>query len=443
MKVYFYTLGCRVNQYETDAVREKFLDAGYELADCPENADVCVINTCTVTGEADRKSRQSLRKMARSNPNAIICAMGCGAEMTAGDIDADVVCGTRDKAFLLDKIDAFIASKNELLHKSYHEVPEVSATDSYSEFGTVLSPEGTRAFVKIEDGCNNFCTYCIIPFARGRVASREKNNVIEEVRNLSERGFSEICLTGIHLCSYGKDRGEDIMSLLVLIKEIACFEGVKRISLGSLEPMSITDEFISGLAKIDKISPHFHLSLQSGSDSVLKRMNRHYTSEIYLNRVNELRKFFPMMSLTTDVICGFPEETEEEFEETLRFVDKAGFNKIHVFPYSVRKGTKAASMKQVDAAVKKNRSKRLIEWSNEAEREFANRFIGKEVNILVEACEIVGEKKFLKGYTNEYVYTWAEADDSLSNDMIGQIIRVHVNKQKDLQLFGNIIVNFN
>lgn len=436
MKVYFYTLGCRVNQYETDAAREKFLEAGFELSEKPEDADVCVINTCTVTGEADRKSRQSLRKMARLNPNAIVCAMGCGAEMTAGIIDADVVCGTRDKNLLLDKVMAFIESKQERLHKSNHEVPPVSTTDTYTEFGTVLSPEGTRAFVKIEDGCNNFCTYCIIPFARGRVTSRSKENIISEVKNLSERGFSEICLTGIHLCSYGKDRNEDIMSLFEVIRDISEIDGVKRISLGSLEPNSLTDEFIKSLASIDKISPHFHLSLQSGSDTVLKRMNRHYTCDGYIDRVKELRKYYPDMSLTTDVICGFPEETDEEFEETLKFVEAAGFNKIHVFPYSIRKGTKAEKMRQVDANLKKERSKKLIAWSNEAEGKFARRFINRPLEVLVESFEEVDGKLYLKGYTNEYVYTWVKCDIANPADMIGKIIEVQAVEEKNLQLFA-------
>lgn len=440
MKVYFYTLGCRVNQYETDAVREHFLEAGFELTENPEDANVCVVNTCTVTSEADRKSRQSLRKMARLNPNAIICAMGCAAEMTDGFVDADVVCGTRDKHLLLEKLQEYISSNAKLDHKSEHSVPPVTREDTYADFGTVLSPEGTRAFVKIEDGCNNFCTYCIIPFARGRVASREKNSILEEVRNLSERGFSEICLTGIHLCSYGKDRNEDIMSLLDVIEEISKFDGVKRISLGSLEPKSITDDFIKGLASIDKISPHFHLSLQSGSDTVLKRMNRHYSTELYLDRVNELRKYYPNMSLTTDVICGFPEETDEEFQETIDFVKKARFNKIHVFPYSIRKGTKAASMNQVDGAIKKERSKNLIEWSNGAETDFANSFVDKDVEVLVEAYEKTPKGTILKGYTNEYVYTLITSDVDNPEHYIGKIIEVKAIGVANMQIIAKFSV---
>lgn len=438
MKVYFYTLGCRVNQYETDAVREMFLEDGFELADKPEDADVCVVNTCTVTGEADRKSRQSLRKMARLNPEAIICAMGCGAEMTAGIIEADVVCGTRDKNMLLAKLKTFIESKEERTGKTYHEVPAVSKEDSYAEFGTVLSPEGTRAFIKIEDGCNNFCTYCIIPFARGRVASRSKENVLSEVSELSKKGFSEICLTGIHLCSYGKDRGENIMSLFDVINEINKFEGVSRISLGSLEPMSLTDEFIESLSTIDKLSPHFHLSLQSGSDSVLKKMNRHYTTAVYLDRVNELRKRFPDMSLTTDIICGFPEETDENFEETMEFVKAARFSKVHVFPYSMRKGTVASKMKQVDATVKKERSKRLLIWSEEAEAQFAKSFEGKDVQVLVESSETIEGRLMLKGYTNEYVFTYVPANCEEPEKMVGKIINCQVNGSKGAEIFAQM-----
>lgn len=418
MKVYFYTLGCRVNQYETDAVREVFISNGHEIVDSPELADVCIVNTCTVTSEADRKSRQSLRKMARANDKAIICAMGCASEMSDGIVDADIICGTRDKNEVLKKIEAFIEEKRELTHKSSHIRPDVSKSDVYHDFGTVLSPEGTRAFVKIEDGCNNFCTYCIIPFARGRVVSRDEESIIKEVTFLADEGYKEIILSGIHLCSYGKDRGEDINALLRVIKRIHEISGVERIRLGSLEPMSLTEDFINEIGNLPKMCPHFHLSLQSGSDTVLKRMGRRYTLEDYFDRVTMLRKKFPTMSLTTDIICGFPGETDEEFGETREFVKKADFSKIHVFPYSVREGTVAAKMEQLPGGISKERTAILNSWSSESEESFARRFVGEDVCVLLETRhEDDAGDTYFTGYTPEYVKVHVYADGVVSGDL--------------------------
>lgn len=424
MKVYFYTLGCRVNQYETDAVRQVFIKEGYEIVDSPELADVCVVNTCTVTGEADRKSRQQLRKMARINPDAIICAMGCSTEMNGDHIDADVVCGTRDKHLICEKIKDFVASNKAKEHKG-KLTEKTSLNEGFADFGTVLSPEMSRAYIKIEDGCNSFCTYCIIPYARGRVVSRSEESVLEEVTNVASRGIREVCITGIHLCSYGKDRGEDIMSLYSLIHKVGLIDGVDRISLGSLEPKSLTDEFIKALSTEKKLCKHFHLSLQSGSDTVLKRMNRHYNTDEYYEITRKLRKAFPDMSLTTDIICGFPQETDEEFQETLEFVKKVGLNKVHVFPYSVRKGTKAAGMPQVPADIAKERTRKLIALSDEREKEFSRSFIGKEVDVMIEKVDLVDGVFELKGYTGEYVYavirkTEIEKDPK---EYIGSVIR--------------------
>ena len=410
MNVYFYTLGCRVNQYETDAVRQAFIEAGYEIISEPSDADVVVVNTCTVTSEADRKSRQQLRRMARLSPKAVICAMGCSTEMSEGEVDADVVCGTKDKHLLISKVQEFISSGKEHIHKGLRD--DITEEDGYAEFGTVLSPEASRAYIKIEDGCNNFCTYCIIPYARGRVVSREEDNILSEVKDLASKGIHEVCITGIHLCSYGKDRGEDIMSLYSLIDKIGKIEGIDRISLGSLEPKSLTDEFLNALSTQDKLCRHFHLSLQSGSDTVLKRMNRHYDTAEFLEVTGKLRSLFPDMSLTTDIICGFPEETEDEFSETLEFVRKAGFNKVHVFPYSLRKGTKAAAMPQVPTNIARERAGRLISLSDELEKEFTASFIGKDVEVMVEASEVKDGKVYLKGYTNEYVYSRIGFDGS-------------------------------
>ena len=406
MKVYFYTLGCRVNQYETDAARELFLRRGYESADDPEDADIIVVNTCTVTGEADRKSRQHLRKMARIRPDAVIVAMGCATEMTEGVVEADVVLGTRDKNLIVDKTEEFLSSAalQESRERAFPTTrPEVTKSDVYHDFGTVLSPEGTRAFIKIEDGCDAFCSYCIIPFARGRVASRSFESIKEEVSFLASKGFREISVSGIHLCSYGKDRGEDITALYEVLKMISGTEGIERIRLGSLEPMSMTPSFIDSLKDLKGLCPHFHLSLQSGSDTVLKRMNRKYDTNQYLERVALLREAFPSMTLTTDIICGFPGETDAEFDETVKFVGKAGINRIHVFPYSVREGTRAAQMEQLPAGTAKKRVAVLTEVSSAAEREHAASFTGKTREVLAEKVLFEDGEKTVEGYIPEYV----------------------------------------
>ena len=412
MKVYFLTLGCRVNQYETDAARRLFLDNGHENADTPEEADVCIVNTCSVTGEADRKSSQMLRRMAKNNPNAVIVAMGCASELKTGEVPADIVIGTREKNTVVKRVEEFLASggKGSLDHKTSHVRPEVSKTDEYHDFGTVLSPEGTRAFIKIEDGCNNFCTYCIIPFARGRVVSRDEGSCLKEAEFLVGSGYKELIVSGIHLCSYGKDQGKDISALLDLLKKIDAVEGLERLRLGSLEPKSMTPEFISGLKGLKHLCPHFHLSLQSGSDTVLKRMNRKYTTAEYEDRVNALRSEFPDMSLTTDIITGFPEETEEEFNETIEYARKLKFAKIHVFPYSEREGTKAAAMPQMDMSIRKARAKRLIEVSSALEAEFASSMIGKDAEILIEKITEKDGREIAEGYTANYIRTFADLD---------------------------------
>ena len=418
MKVYFLTLGCRVNQYETDALRSMFLERGHELAEKPEDADCCVVNTCSVTSEADRKSRQMLRRMARLNPGTIVVAAGCSAETTDGKVAADIIAGTKERLTIVDRAEKLFAEKRALVHEQDHVRPAVSKKDEYHDFGSVLSPEGCRAFMKIEDGCDSFCTYCIIPFARGRVASRSRESCIKEAEYLAGNGFKEIIVSGIHLCSYGKDRGEDIMSLASLLKEIDSVEGLERLRLGSLEPISMTDEFIDALAELKHICPSFHLSLQSGSDTVLKRMNRHYDSKGYASRVERLRERFPDMSLTTDIIVGFPGETDEEFEQTMRFAEKMGFARIHVFPYSMRKGTKAAEMEQVDPEVKKQREARLLALASDLSSKFASRMNGKQADILVE--KVSGNTA--SGYTKNYVRADAIIPDGTRIPSPGDII---------------------
>ncbi len=438
MKVYFLTLGCRVNQYETDAARRLFLDNGHENVDSPEEADVCIVNTCSVTGEADRKSSQMLRRMAKNNPKAVIVAMGCASELKNGEVPADIVIGTRDKNTVVTKVEEFFAHRGkELTHSASHVRPEVSKTDEYHDFGTVLSPEGTRAFIKVEDGCNNFCTYCVIPYARGRVVSRSEESCLKEAEFLVSSGFKEIIVSGIHLCSYGKDQGKDILSLLELLKKIDSIEGLERLRLGSLEPKSMTPEFIAGLKELKHLCPHFHLSLQSGSDTVLKRMNRKYTTAEYEDRVKALRAEFPDMSLTTDIITGFPEETEAEFNETIEYAKKLKFAKIHVFPYSEREGTKAADMPQMDMSIRKSRAKRLIEVSDELASEFASSMTGKEIEILIEKIEEKDGKTIAEGYTGNYVRAFAEVEkDMFSRGDIVKGTAVRAENENIFVIFG-------
>ncbi len=400
-------------------MRRLFLDKGFEVTEDASEADCCVVNTCSVTGEADRKSHQMLRKMARLNPDAVVVATGCSAELADGTIDCDLIVGNREKNEIADRVLEYMKQQGKHEHTASHVRPEVTKKDEYHDFGSVLSPEGTRAFIKVEDGCNNFCTYCAIPYARGRVASRSFESCVEEAKFLADSGYKEITVSGIHLCSYGKDRGEDIMSLLKLLQAIDTVPGVERLGLGSLEPMSMTEEFIEGLADLKHLCPHFHLSLQSGSDTVLKRMNRRYDTEDYTERVRLLRKHFPDMSLTTDIITGFPGETEEEFEETCLFSRKMAFAKIHVFPYSEREGTAAAAMPQMDMSVRKARAAKLISISDELSAEFAAGMTGKTAEVLVETVS----DGIPEGYTANYVRTKITEGADISEIRSGDIVK--------------------
>ena len=400
-------------------MRRLFLDKGFEVTEDASEADCCVVNTCSVTGEADRKSHQMLRKMARLNSDAVVVATGCSAELADGTIDCDLIVGNREKNEIADRVLEYMKQQGKHEHTASHVRPEVTKKDEYHDFGSVLSPEGTRAFIKVEDGCNNFCTYCAIPYARGRVASRSFESCVEEAKFLADSGYKEITVSGIHLCSYGKDRGEDIMSLLKLLQAIDTVPGVERLGLGSLEPMSMTEEFIEGLAGLKHLCPHFHLSLQSGSDTVLKRMNRRYDTEEYTERVRLLRKHFPDMSLTTDIITGFPGETEDEFEETCLFARKMAFAKIHVFPYSEREGTAAAAMPQMDMSVRKARAAKLISISDELSAEFAAEMTGKTAEVLVETVS----DGIPEGYTANYVRTKITEGADVSEIRSGDIVK--------------------
>ncbi len=390
-------LGCKVNACETEAMREILEKDGYKIVDFSEKADVYVINTCTVTQIADRKSRQMLHRAKRLNPEAIVIAAGCyveSAKLTGEEDDAvDIYIGNNEKGRLLELIDRFRKEEGKIYSKI-----DINKEVAYESLPIHVSGDHTRAFLKIQDGCNRFCSYCIIPYVRGRIRSSQPEEVISQIRELAENGTKEVVLDGIHLTSYGQDLDTDLISLL---KEIERIDGIDRVRLGSIEPNFITEETAQALSSLTKLCPHFHLSLQSGSDSVLKRMNRHYSTEEFSAICEILRRYFDNPALTTDIITGFPGETEEEFEETYRFMEELAFYEIHVFPYSVRKGTKAASMPgQNTKKIKSERSARLLALTEKQKKAYEDAHIGKEVSVLIE------ENGF--GHTKEYLYVHAE-----------------------------------
>lgn len=423
-KVALHNLGCKVNAYETEAMQELLENNGYEIVPFKEGADIYVINTCTVTNMADRKSRQMLHRAKKMNPNAIVVAAGCyvQAKAESGEVDEciDIVIGNNKKKDLIDILKQY---ENERLQKA---VIDINHTKEYEEMHLSKTAEHTRAYIKVQDGCNQFCTYCIIPFARGRVRSRKKEDVIREVVELAENGYKEVVLTGIHLSSYGVDlEGEDLLSLILAVNEI---EGIKRIRLGSLEPRIITEEFAKTIASLEKMCPHFHLSLQSGCNATLKRMNRRYTAEEYFEKCELLRKYFENPALTTDVIVGFPGETEEEFAESKAFVDKVNFYETHIFKYSKRQGTKAAVMPdQVPEQIKTVRSNELLKLDAEKRSKYEETFIGKEVEVLMEESIQINGKTVQVGHTKEYVKIAIEDDTNLQNQLIN--VKINTNSQ--------------
>ena len=357
LKVAFHTLGCKVNQYETESMMGQFQNKGYDIVDFSEIADIYIINTCTVTHLSDRKSRQMLRKAKRTNPESLVVAVGCYAQIAPEAIKSieslDLILGNIDKS----KIVEIVEDREEIKHRLH--IGNIYQIDEYEEMRVFDVHETTRAFIKIQDGCNQYCSYCIIPYARGKVRSRRKEHIYEEVAYLAQKGYQEIVLTGIHIGSYGTDLGD--ISLFELVRYLHDIEGIKRIRLGSLEQEIIDERFESIVPEITKLCPHFHLSLQSGSDGILKRMNRRYTAEEYAGRVRLIRKWYPEASITTDIIVGFPGETDQLFEETLSFVREMAFSDVHVFKYSKREGTRAAEMTdQIDETVKSERSIILI-----------------------------------------------------------------------------------
>lgn len=398
-KVGFHTLGCKVNQYETDAVAQCFKKEGYISSAFDEVCDVYVINTCTVTAEASRKSGQFIRRARKMNSDAIIIEMGCRTQIDGASDNADISLGASNKLEIIDILKEYIKNK-ELKYSHEVCIPDISTITEFEEFGLTPSRDGTRAFVKIEDGCNRFCSYCIIPFARGRVRSRKEGAIIEEVKLLADMGYKEIVLTGIDLSSYGKDRDEEPLSILELSKKISLIHGIERIRLGSIEPTIITDEFINGMKDVVKLCPHIHMSVQSGSDSVLKRMNRHYTAKVCLDAAFKLRELIPSIMITADLITGFPGETDEEHQETLEFCKKMNFLDMHIFKYSKREGTKAATMPgQIPSLVSNKRSDDLIVFGNEMRKTNMSLAIGNTYSVLIENIN----ENMGTGYTQNYM----------------------------------------
>lgn len=398
MKIAFYTLGCKVNQYETNAMAQMFLEQKNEIVDFGEFADVYIVNTCTVTSIADKKSRQMLRRAKQKNKDAIVVAVGCYTQTHADECskipEIDLILGNNEKNNIVQIVNEFINNKNNKI-----QVQNIDNQKDFLDFGTVTYLEKIRAFIKVQDGCNNFCSYCLIPYARGRIRSRKSKSVIDEIKEIAKKGIKEVVITGINIAFYGKD-SEDEYYLIDLLEDINKIDGIERIRLGSIEPIIITDEFVKRLSKLDKICNHFHLSLQSGCDETLKRMNRKYDTNEFLNCVNMLRNNFENVGLTADVIVGFPGETEEEFNKTVEFLNKIKFSKIHVFQYSPREGTRAAKMtEQIKSEIKEERSKKIIDISKKYEEEFLDNQIGKNLEVLFEQQE----NEFWKGHTKNYI----------------------------------------
>lgn len=408
---------------------EQFIDNNYEIVNFEEFADVYIINTCTVTNMSDRKSRQIIRRAKQINPNSILVATGCYAQTAKEELekitDIDLIVGNTEKKDIVKIVEEYRDNKN----RERVKMSDINKQKEFVDFGSVTYTEKTRAVIKVQDGCNNFCSYCIIPYAKGRVRSRKLESVVKEITEIAAKGIKEVVITGIHVASYGIDFDNNTR-LIDLLEAIQKIDGIERIRLGSLEPNIITEEFVNRLKKVTKMCDHFHLSLQSGCDETLKRMNRKYTAETFEKEVNLLRKTFPDVALTTDVIVGFPGETEEEFNETYKYLSKIRFTKLHVFKYSPRKGTVAAKMKnQIDSTVKEKRSHKLIELSNECEIEFLDRYVGKELKVLFEKQD--GE--YIKGHTTNYLVVKAK-----ETELENQIKDVKIVSRDNLELIGEM-----
>ena len=422
-KAALHNLGCKVNAYETEAMQQLLEEAGYEIVPFSEKADVYVVNTCSVTNMADRKSRQMLHKAKKLNPDSIVVGAGCYVQTkeqeAISDLAIDIIIGNNKKHELVSLINEYMAKRENTHSDLFTENAVIDINDNKQEFEELFlskTAEHTRAFIKVQDGCNQFCSYCIIPYARGRVRSRSIENVLAEVNRLAQNGFKEIVLTGIHLSSYGVDCDDN---LLHLIREVHKVDGIERIRLGSFEPRLITEEFASELSKLKKVCPHFHLSLQSGCDETLKRMNRKYTTEEYAESCKLLRKYFDHPAITTDVIVGFPGETEEEFEKTKEYLEKIHFYEMHIFKYSKRQGTRAAVMdNQVPDEIKTKRSSILIELGNRMSKEYRDYYMGMDKEVLFEEKTKLSGKDYFVGYTKEYVKVAIETQENVENRLI-------------------------
>ena len=416
MKVALYTLGCRVNSYESEAMAEKFIKEGYEVVSFDEFSDVYVINTCTVTNMGDKKSRQMIGRARRHNPEAIIAVVGCYSQIASDEIaqieGVDVVLGSRNKGDIVHWVNRAREESKQVV-----EVKDVLKDNKFEELAINEYQDKTRAFLKIQDGCNRFCSYCLIPFARGGVCSKEPEQILKEVKELSKNGFKEIILSGVHTASYGVDL-EGNWDLVKILEEINKIEGIERIRIGSIDPTFFTEGVIERICNLEKMCPHFHLSLQSGCDATLRRMNRKYTAQEYNDVVENLRKHMKDVSITTDIIAGFPGESNGEFEDTYEFLKGIKLSKMHIFKYSKRTGTKAAEMPfQVDGLIKEERSKKLIELNNTLEVEFMEKFIGIEMRVLYEEA-ISGKENTYVGYTENYIKVITESEENIEGKIL-------------------------
>ena len=418
-KVALHNLGCKVNAYEVEAMQQLLEQSGYEIVPFEPGADIYVINTCTVTNIADRKSRQMLHKAKKMNPDAIVVATGCYAQTDTGKLSTDdavdLILGNNQKKNIAEAIEEYEAE-----HQKTARVIKINQTKEYEDLSIGYTAEHVRAYIKVQDGCNQFCTYCIIPYARGRVRSRRPESILKEVHALAERGYQEVVLTGIHLSSYGVDFEEENCNLLELIRMVHQVEGIRRIRLGSLEPGIVTEEFAREISAKPKVCPHFHLSLQSGCDETLKRMNRRYDSREYAKRCELLRKYYENPALTTDVIVGFPMETEEDFQKSYDFVDQIHFYETHIFKYSRRQGTKAAAMDgQLTEAVKAERSDKMLELHERHSKEYESSVLGKTLEVLLEEEILVNGNAYYVGHSCEYIKTAVEKRDGIGiNDIV-------------------------
>ena len=435
--VSFYTLGCKVNQYETNAMEQQFIKNNYEIVENTQKADIYVINTCTVTNMAERKSRQMLRRVKEINPSAVLVVCGCYAQVAKNELEQiseiDIILGINEKNEIVQIVENYMEKMAEQDKRSQEaEIDDVSKQKEFLDFGDVTYTEKNRAVVKVQDGCNMFCSYCIIPYARGRIRSRKIESVVSEIKKIAKEKIKEVVITGIHVASYGKDFDNENTSkkirLIDLLEAINKIDGIDRIRLSSLEPTIVDEEFATRLSKLDKICDHFHLSLQSGCDETLKRMNRKYTTQIYRDAVATLRKYYPEASFTTDVIVGFPGETDEEFAKTYEFLKEIDFYRLHVFKYSPRRGTVAEKMpNQIDGNKKEERSNKLIELSNSTENKHNQSYIGKTVKVLFEEFE----DGFFKGHTTNYMMVKVAGEEEQSDKFVNKILDVKIRENND------------